>query len=196
MLRTACAQGKAWQEAGPPLRVAVNLSARQFQQRNLIDKVAQALAETGLDPHCLQLEITEGVAMQDVDYTIAVLRDLRAMGVQIAIDDFGTGYSSLSYLKRLPIDVVKIDRSFVQDLTVDESDAAIATTVIAIAHNLGLRVIAEGVETEEQLAFLRERRCDEMQGFLFSRPVPSEQLRKILAQAKRRSPAKVAADSS
>ncbi|KKL76526.1 hypothetical protein LCGC14_2044020, partial [marine sediment metagenome] len=197
VLRTACAQNRTWQEAGfPPLRVAVNLSARQFQQRNLIETVAQVLKETGLDAHWLQLEITEGVAMQDADLTIAVLRGLRAMGVQISIDDFGTGYSSLSYLKRFPIDVVKIDRSFVRDITVDESDAAIATAVIAIAHNLKLKVIAEGVETEEQLAFLKGRRCDEMQGYLFSRPVPAREFHKMLAQVKRRSRAKVAVDSS
>jgi diguanylate cyclase (GGDEF)-like protein/PAS domain S-box-containing protein len=191
VLRTACAQNRTWQEAGfPPLRVAVNLSARQFQQRNLIETVARVLKETGLDAHWLQLEITEGVAMQDADLTIAVLRDLRAMGVQISIDDFGTGYSSLSYLKRFPIDVVKIDRSFVRDITVDESDAAIATAVIDIAHNLKLKVIAEGVETEEQLAFLKKRRCDEMQGYLFSRPVPAREFHKMLAQVKRRSRAR------
>jgi diguanylate cyclase (GGDEF)-like protein len=196
VLRTACAQNRAWQEAGlPPLRVAVNLSARQFQQRDLKSMVAQVLEETGLDPHCLQLEITEGVAMQDAEFTITMLRELRGMGIQIAIDDFGTGHSSLSYLRRLPIDVVKIDRSFVCDLTTDPNDAAIASTIVAMAHNLKLKVIAEGVETEEQLTFLKEQQCDEFQGYLFSKPVPAEKLEKIVVQGKRRSRARVSVDS-
>lgn len=185
VLRTACAQNKAWQEAGfPPLRVAVNLSARQFQQRNLAQRVAQVLKETGLDPHRLQLEITEGLAIQDVDFTIKMLRDLKEMGVQIAIDDFGTGHSALSYLKRFPLNVVKIDRSFVRDLTIDPNDAEIATTIIAMAHNLQLEVIAEGVETEAQLAFLKERQCDEFQGYLFAKPAPAETLERILTRNK------------
>ncbi len=193
VLRTACAQNKAWQENGlPPMRVAVNLSARQFQQRNLIDMVAQALEDTGLAPHYLQLEITEGVAMQDMDLTIATLQGLREMGIQIAIDDFGTGYSSLAYLKRLPIDAVKIDRSFVRDLTIDANDAAIVTAVIAMAHGLKLKVIAEGVETKEQLAFLSEQQCDEVQGYLFSKAVPAPVLQSLLTRGKRlRASAKV-----
>jgi EAL domain-containing protein (putative c-di-GMP-specific phosphodiesterase class I) len=134
--------------------------------------------------------------VQDVDFTIATLRRLRAMGIQIAIDDFGTGYSSLSYLKRFPIDAVKIDRSFVRDLTVNPNDAAIATTIITMAHNLKLSVIAEGVETEEQLAFLDQQQCDEMQGFLFSRPEPAQEIEKILEQGKRQSRAKIPVDSS
>jgi diguanylate cyclase (GGDEF)-like protein/PAS domain S-box-containing protein len=187
VLRTACAQNKAWQAAGfPPMRVAVNLSARQFQQRDLIEVVDEVLTETGLEARWLQLEITEGVAMQDVESNIAVLRELREMGVQIAIDDFGTGHSSLSYLSRLPIDVVKIDQSFIQDLTTDPNDAAIARSIIVMAHNLKLRVIAEGVETEEQLAFLKKRRCDEMQGYLFSKPAPAEAFEEMLRQGARR----------
>jgi len=196
VLRTACAQNRAWQEDGlPPLRVAVNLSARQFQQRNLIDMVAQVLEDTGMDPHCLQLEITEDVAMQDVDITIAVLRSLRAMGVEIAMDDFGTGYSSLSYLKRLPVSAVKIDRSFVRDLTIDPNDAEIVAAVIAMAHNLKLNVIAEGVETEEQFALLKQRDCDEMQGYLFSRPAPTEAIEELLKGGGRWSRSKIAIDS-
>ena len=148
------------------------------------------LKETGLDPHYLQLEITESAAMQDAEFTIAMLQGLREMGVQISIDDFGTGYSSLGYLKRFPIDTVKIDRSFVRDLTVDPNDAAIATTVIIMARNLNLNVIAEGVETEEQLAFLKQQRCDEFQGYLFSRPVPAEAFAEILRQGGRRSRAR------
>jgi EAL domain-containing protein (putative c-di-GMP-specific phosphodiesterase class I) len=197
VLRTACAQNKAWQEAGlPPMRVAVNLSARQFQQRSLTDIVAQVLEETGLSPHLLELEVTESVAMQDLDFTITMLRNLREMGVQIAIDDFGTGYSSLAYLKRFPIDAVKIDRSFVCDLMVDPNDAAIVTTVITMAHSLELSVIAEGVETEAQLAFLNQQQCDEMQGFLFSKPVPAGVLEKIVRTDGRKAPARTTVDSA
>lgn len=187
VLRSACSQLKAWQQLGlPPVRVAVNLSARQFQLRDLKNIVALALEETGLDPHCLHLEITESVAMQDAEYTISLLRELREMGVQIAIDDFGTGHSSLSYLTRFPIDVLKIDRSFVTDLTTDPNDAAIASTIIAMAHNLNLKVIAEGVETKEQLAILWQHQCDEMQGYLFSKPVPAEEAETILRRHQRR----------
>jgi len=195
VLRTACAQNRAWQDAGlPPMRMAVNLSARQFQRHDLLETVAAALEETGLSPQYLQLEITEGVAMQDVDVTLAILRELREAGVQIAIDDFGTGHSSLSYLKRFPIDVVKIDQSFVQDLTVDPNDAAIASTIIVMAHALNLKVIAEGVETAEQLAFLRERDCDEMQGFLFSRPAPAAELDQMLRRNARRARSPIPAE--
>ena len=197
VLRTACAQAKAWQAAGyPPVRVAVNLSARQFQQRDLIEVVDEVLKETGLEARWLQLEITEGVAMQDVEFNIAVLRELREMGVQIAIDDFGTGHSSLSYLSQLPIDVVKIDQSFIQDLTTDPNDAAIARSIIVMAHNLKLRVIAEGVETEEQLAFLKKRRCDEMQGYLFSKPAPAEAFEEMLRQGGRTSRARRPVEAS
>ena len=185
VLRAACAQNKAWQKAGlPPIRVAVNLSARQFQRRDLTETVAHVLEETGLEPRYLELEITESAAIQDVDFTVAMLGRLQEMGIQIAIDDFGTGHSSLGYLKRFPIDVLKIDRSFVHDLTGDPGAAEIATTIIAMAHNLKLKVIAEGVETQEQLAFLRQQRCDEMQGFLFSKPAPAEDFVKVLRQAR------------
>lgn len=183
VLRTACAQAKAWQEAGlPPIRVGVNLSARQFQQGNPSEVVELALQETGLDAHCLQLEITETVAMQDIDFTIATLSNLKKMGVQVAIDDFGTGHSSLNYVKRLPIDEVKIDRSFVRDLTTDSNDAAIVGSVVAMTHKLHLKALAEGVETEEQLAFLKKRGCDLVQGFLFARPMPAEAVEKMIAQ--------------
>ncbi len=197
VMRTACAQNKAWQAAGiPPMRVAVNLSARQFQQRNLTEMVDEVLKETGLEARWLQLEITEGVAMQDVESNIAVLRELRQMGVQIAIDDFGTGHSSLSYLSRLPIDVVKIDQSFIQDLTTDPNGAAIARSIIVMAHNLKLRVIAEGVETEEQLEFLKKRRCDEMQGYLFSKPAPAEAFEEMLRRGGRTSRARRPVEAS
>jgi len=186
VLQTACAQNVAWQQAGhAPMPVAVNLSARQFQERDLLDTVTQALEKSGMDSQYLQLEITEGVAMQDVESTATTLRALREMGIQIAIDDFGTGHSSLSYLKSFPVSALKIDRSFVRDLTVDPDDAAITAAILAMAKSLSLKVIAEGVETEEQLAFLKERGCDEMQGFLFSKPVPASALEKMLARSSR-----------
>jgi diguanylate cyclase (GGDEF)-like protein/PAS domain S-box-containing protein len=174
VLRMACDQSRRWQDAGlAALRIAVNLSARQFQQRDLVDSIAVTLADTGMPPERLQLEITEHVAMQDAEFTAATLKRLRQMGVQIAIDDFGTGYSSLSYLKAFPINTVKIDRSFIRDITVDASDAAITHAIIAMAHSLNLKVTAEGVETPEQLAFLREAGCDEFQGYIFSKPLPA-----------------------
>ena len=186
VLRTACAQNKAWQQAAlAPLRVAVNLSARQLQQPILVEMVTRVLKESGLAPHYLRLEITEGVVVQDVDLIIPMLRELRRMGVEISIDDFGTGYSSLSYLRRLPIDEVKIDRSFVRDITVDPGDAAIVTAMVALGQSLKLRVIAEGVETEAQLAFLKERQCDEYQGYLFAKPAPAEAVEKMLMPDKR-----------
>lgn len=181
ILSAACAQNKAWQESGlPPLRVAVNLSARQFQQEDLVERVAQILEKTKLASRYLELELTESAVMQDVEFTANTLRDLRKMGVHIAIDDFGTGYSSLSYLKKFPINTLKIDQSFIRDLTTDSNDAAIATAVIALAHSLDLKVTAEGVETQKQLNFLKKQKCDKMQGYLFSRPIPAKDFEKLL----------------
>ena len=181
VLRTACRQTKEWQERGAgPLRVAVNLSARQFQQHDLVQMVRSALDEVGLAPSSLELEITETTAMQNADVTVEVLRALRDIGVGISIDDFGMGYSSLNYLKRFPINAVKIDRAFVSDLATDDGDAAIVSAVLAMARSLRLRVIAEGVEDAEQFAFLRNNRCDEAQGFYFSRPVSAEDLTRTL----------------
>lgn len=186
VLRTACTQAKAWQEAGlPPLRMAVNFSARQFQYGNPIETFASVLADTGLDPTCLELEITERVAMNDVELCMKTLGDLRELGVQIALDDFGTGHSSLGYLKRFPIDALKIDQSFIRDLTTDSDSKAIAATIIAMAHNLNHIVIAEGVETEEQLAFLREHQCDEFQGYLLSKPMPAHELLEFFRRRER-----------
>jgi EAL domain-containing protein (putative c-di-GMP-specific phosphodiesterase class I) len=183
VLRTACAQNKAWQEAGyPPLKVAVNLSTRLFKQQNLIQQVAQVLQETGLDPDYLELELTEGIIMENIETAIITLKELKKMGVHLSVDDFGTGYSSLAYLKQFPIDTLKIDRSFVLDITTDPDDAMIALLIINMAHNLKLKVIAEGVETKEQLTFLRSYNCDEIQGYLFSRPVPAEELVKLLQE--------------
>jgi EAL domain-containing protein (putative c-di-GMP-specific phosphodiesterase class I) len=184
ILRTACVQAKAWHATHPKLIVAVNLSARQFQQPDLVLTVKAALEETGLPARCLDLEITETNAMQNAEATIATLRELKGLGVRVSIDDFGIGYSSLSYLKRLPIDTLKIDQSFVRDITTDPDDAAIATAVIALAHTLKLRVVAEGVETEEQLAFLTARSCDRMQGYLFSHPLPPDECTGFLARSR------------
>jgi diguanylate cyclase (GGDEF)-like protein len=183
VLRTACAQGKAWQDQGlGPLRVAVNLSARQFLQLELPAVVAETLQESGLPAACLELEITESLLMHDLDGAIGTLRGLKAMGVQLALDDFGTGYSSLSYLKRFPLDRLKIDRSFVGDITSAADEAAIALAVIALAHSMRLQVLAEGVETATQLAVLQSGGCQQMQGFYFSRPLPVEAITLLLRQ--------------
>ena len=195
VLRTACAQGRAWEVAGlPALRMGVNLSARQFQQPDLPRIVARVLNETGLDAKHLQLEITESLAMRNLDFTMTALQDLKRLGLEVSIDDFGTGHSSLAYLKRFPVDVLKIDRSFVSNLTIDPYDATITETVIALARALDLRVIAEGVETEEQLAFLKSRKCDEMQGYLFSKPVPAEVLEATFLRTRRMSRTKALAN--
>jgi EAL domain-containing protein (putative c-di-GMP-specific phosphodiesterase class I) len=176
VLRTACAQNKSWQEQGlPPLCIAVNLSARQFTHKNLLQDVARVLNETGLDAAFLELEITESMVMHNPEHAIELLNKMKAMGISISIDDFGTGYSSLSYLKRFPIDSVKIDRSFIKDLPMDGDDAAITRAIIAMAHGLKLKVIAEGAETGEQLSFLRAHKCDEMQGYYFSKPLPEHE---------------------
>jgi diguanylate cyclase (GGDEF)-like protein len=183
VLRTACTQSKSWQAAGfAPLSLAVNLSARQFQQQNLSEVVARILQETGLNAHHLELELTESSIMKNAESAVRTLGELKEMGVKIAIDDFGTGYSSLGYLKRLPIDTLKIDQSFVCDVTTDPDDAALVMAIITLAHNLSLKVIAEGVETEAQLSFLHLLRCDEWQGYLCSRPLPVEAFEELLLQ--------------
>jgi len=150
--------------------VSVNISGRQFQDQNLVENVAQVLAETGLPSNGLRLEITERIAIRDMEYTIKVLNELEALGVQASLDDFGTGYSSLSYLKQFPLKVIKIDRSFVRDIQLNQKNDSLITAIIVMARTLGLEVVAEGVEKEEQLEFLRTQRCDQVQGFLFSRP--------------------------
>lgn len=195
ILRAACAQARAWQVAGlPTLRMGVNLSARQFRLPDLPDVVRRVLDETGLGAQYLQLEITESLAMRDTDFTVDVLHHLKELGLEVSIDDFGTGHSSLAYLKHFPVDALKIDRSFVRSLTIDRSDDAIVETVIALARVLNLHVIAEGVETQEQLAFLKSRKCDEMQGFLFSRPVPAGVLETTLLKANCKSRTNALAD--
>jgi diguanylate cyclase (GGDEF)-like protein len=183
VLHAACAQTKIWHKAGfPQLFVSVNLSARQFQHQALADTVARVLRETELDPHTLELEITESIAMQNADFTNVILRHLKDMGVGIAMDDFGTGYSSLSYLRKFPIDTLKIDQSFVRDLSTDPNDAAIANAIIVLAHSLKLKVVAEGVETVEQEAFLKAHHCDKLQGYLFNRPLTAIQFEQLLFQ--------------
>ena len=181
VLNEACAQAQSWHNAGyTGLRVAVNLSGRQLAQKDLVAIVDNALRRAGLVNTALELEITESLLMQDLEQTAATLEALSAIGVTVSMDDFGTGYSSLSYLKRLPIDVLKIDQSFVRDITSDADDASIVQAIIAMAHSLGIKVIAEGVETAEQLAFLRQHRCDGMQGYFIGRPGPSEQFVELL----------------
>jgi len=176
VLKTACAQARQWQSDGlPVVPVAVNVSSVQFAQRNFVDLVRTALCETGLDPQYLELELTESLLISNADVMLAVLKDLKEMGVKLAIDDFGTGYSSLSYLRHFPVYKLKIDRSFVRDLTVNADDAAITDTIISMAKSLGLTVVAEGVENEDQFSFLQQHRCDEMQGFYFSKPLAAEE---------------------
>jgi diguanylate cyclase (GGDEF)-like protein/PAS domain S-box-containing protein len=189
VLYTACAQNKAWQMLGfSPIRVAVNLSPLQFQQQNLVQLIVKILEQTGLDPHWLDLEITESTVMKDVNFTIQTLSYLQAMGIQISIDDFGTGYSSLNYLKRFPINTLKIDRSFVSDILTNTENAAIVKTIIALAQNLKLKAVAEGVETFEQRSFLTQQSCDEMQGYFFGEPVPAEEIVHLLQKQHENSP--------
>ena len=182
VLRAACAQGKAWEKEGlPPLRVAVNLSTRQFKGEDLFGRLSRILADTGMEPSLLELELTESILMEDAPVSSAMLDEIRVrLGLNLSIDDFGTGYSSLSYLKRFPLDALKVDRSFVRDIATDPNDAAIVTSIINLAHNLRLKVIAEGVETEEQLSYLRERGCDIVQGFYFSEPVPAAEFSELV----------------
>jgi len=181
VLREACKQNKAWQDEGlPPARVSVNLSARQFQQRDIAKLVMAILEETGLAPQYLELELTESTIMRNAEEAVTMLNELHALGIGLAIDDFGTGYSSLSYLKRFPVDRLKIDRSFVSDIGASSDDETITSAIIALAHSLHLQVIAEGVETAAQLDFLKERACNEMQGYFFSRPMPHDAIPALL----------------
>jgi diguanylate cyclase (GGDEF)-like protein/PAS domain S-box-containing protein len=181
VLRTACKQNRAWQIQGlPPIRMAVNFSAKQFQVVDLCDRILQILAETELEAQYLELEITESLVMQDQNTTITMLKQLKSQGMSISIDDFGTGYSSLSYLRLLPVSKVKIDASFIRETPQNQDDAAITSAIIAMAHNLNLRAIAEGVERKEQLEFLRSHDCDAVQGYLFSRPVPAHEATLLL----------------
>ena len=178
VLRMACAQARKWHQAGfLGFRVAVNVSPRQLQQGNLRETIVRTLNETELEPDCLELELTETSMMENAESEVEILASFREMGLKIAIDDFGTGYSSLGYLKNLPIDSVKLDQSFVKGATTDPDDAALVMAVVTLGHNLRLKVIAEGIETEDQLKFLRLLRCDRGQGYLFGKPAPAAPIR-------------------
>ncbi len=186
ILRTACLHNKTWQQAGfPHLTVGVNFSSLQFKHHNLCETLVRILKETGLDPHCLEVELTESILMESTEEIVGLLHELNAMGVHISLDDFGTGYSSLSYLRRFPIHSLKIDRSFIRDVTTNPEDTAITQAIIAMAHSLKLRVVAEGVETEEQLALLIENGCDEMQGYYFSKPLPFDAFTSLLKDGRK-----------
>jgi diguanylate cyclase (GGDEF)-like protein len=181
VLREACRQNKLWQQQGfAPIQMAVNISARQLNQQGLADMVIRILNETALAPEHLELELTESSIMQSIEIASGVLNQLKSRGVNISIDDFGTGFSSMASLKRLPIDALKVDRSFVRDATTDPDDASLVMAIITLAHNLRLKVIAEGVETREQLRFLHLLRCDEIQGYLFSKPLPADEFVALL----------------
>ena len=181
VLREACRQTRAWVDAGlPATTVAVNVSAMQFREEDFLEGVFAILSETALDPRSLELELTESVLMKRAESAASILNALRDRGVQVAIDDFGTGYSSLSYLRKFPVDALKIDQSFVRQIGDGGNDTTIVTAVISMARSLNLRVVAEGVETQAEVAFLRAHQCDEAQGFYFSRPVAPEQFAKLL----------------
>lgn len=183
VLRAACTQCMLWNKEGLPLlSVAVNLSGRQLKHQNLLETIRKILEETGFNPEYLELELTESVIMHQAEKITETLHKLKAMGIKISIDDFGTGYSSLSYLKRFPIDKLKIDQSFVRDVTTDADDSAIVTAIIAIAQSLKLKIVAEGVETADQLAFLKSMQCDEVQGFYFSRPLSTDETTCLLRE--------------
>jgi predicted signal transduction protein with EAL and GGDEF domain len=181
VLRTACAQNMAWRREGlGPVTMAVNLSPRQFLDDNLLRDIDAILDETRMPPHLLQLEITESMVMQSVDRAVKLLDAIQQRGIRLAIDDFGTGYSSMSMMKQFPIDTIKIDRSFVRDINSNPEDRAIATAIISMGKALGLTVVAEGVETTEQDTFLRQSRCDELQGFLLGKPAPAQRIAALL----------------
>jgi len=185
VLKTACLQFKAWQETGlSPVRMAVNISARQFHQQDIVETVHKTLEATGLDPECLELELTESVFMQDLQNAIEVLQRLKGMGIRFAIDDFGTGYSSLSYLKYFPADRLKIVEPLISYVAENACDVAIAKAIVEMAHSLNMKVVAEGVERDEQLLFLRSLKCDLFQGNIFSRPLPAGEVIKLLAEKK------------
>lgn len=181
VLQEACRQARTWQDSGlPAITMAVNVSAIEFRQKDFLQSIREVLEETRLEPNWLELEITEGVLMQDVDSNLSILHELKGLGVRLAIDDFGTGYSSLSYLRYFPVDVLKIDQSFVRDISTDANDAALVGAIVSMGKSLKLRIVAEGVETQAQLSFLRAHQCDEGQGFLFSCPVAPAEFAKLL----------------
>jgi EAL domain-containing protein (putative c-di-GMP-specific phosphodiesterase class I) len=174
VLKTACTQLKQWSDEYPDIIMAVNLSARQFKDRDIVKLVYDIIEETGINPSKLELEITESIALEDIEYTISTIKELKKIGVSFSLDDFGTGYSSMNYLKRLPVSNLKIDKSFLDTVMEDQSDQKIIQTIIALARNLDLYVIAEGVENFDQEQFLKKANCDKAQGFLYSKPVPKD----------------------
>ncbi|KIQ56349.1 putative bifunctional diguanylate cyclase/phosphodiesterase, partial [Pseudomonas fluorescens] len=187
VLQEACQQARTWQDQGMrPLYLSVNVSAIDFRQRGFVEGIARTLKETGLDPTQLELEITESVLMQNIDTTVAILKAIKQLGVRLAIDDFGTGYSSLSYLQKFPVDVLKIDQSFVGDLSIDSNDAKLVSTIISLGKGLNLHIIAEGVETLAQLDFLRVHQCEEAQGYYFSKPVEPHAFAQWMAEWEQR----------
>jgi EAL domain-containing protein (putative c-di-GMP-specific phosphodiesterase class I) len=189
VIQEACRQTRAWLDAGlKPGVVSVNLSARQFRGEGLVRTVSRILQETGLDPASLEMELTESMVMHNIETAVATLQGLKSLGISLSVDDFGTGYSSLSYLKDLPIDVLKIDRSFVRDIGTgsEAEDGVLAAAIISLAHALHLKVIAEGVETDAQLHFLKRHGCDQVQGYLYGEPMPAEQFGQLLARGTRR----------
>jgi EAL domain-containing protein (putative c-di-GMP-specific phosphodiesterase class I) len=189
VLHEACRQNRAWQDEGlDPGMVSVNLSARQFRQEGLVRTVSRVLAETGLEPAALEMEITESMVMHNAEAAIAILQGLKSLGLALSVDDFGTGYSSLAYLKDLPIDTLKIDRSFVRDIDAagDAGEGVLAQAIISLGHSLELKVIAEGVETDAQLRFLARHGCDEVQGFYFGEPVAPADYAKVLVKTRKK----------
>jgi EAL domain-containing protein (putative c-di-GMP-specific phosphodiesterase class I) len=185
MLRQACHQARAWQtQAYRSIRISINVSARQLRQHTLVESVRENLEESGLSPGCLELEITESTLVGSDSYTLSALNDLSQMGIALAVDDFGTGYSALNYLRRFRFDRIKIDQSFVEGIGANSDANALTTAIIAMARSLKLGSVAEGVETEEQAAFLRSQGCDEIQGFLISPPVPAGEFTKFLEREK------------
>jgi EAL domain-containing protein (putative c-di-GMP-specific phosphodiesterase class I) len=182
VLREACLQAKSWKDAGlSPGTMAVNVSTVQFRDKGFLSDLISILRKTGLDPRSLELEVTESVLMRNTEASVSILRAVRDIGIRVAVDDFGTGYSSLSYLRRFPLDSLKIDQSFLRKIHVAPDDSIIVSAIIGMGRNIGLRVIAEGVETAEELAFLKANDCDEAQGYYFSRPVPAAEFVKLLA---------------
>jgi EAL domain-containing protein (putative c-di-GMP-specific phosphodiesterase class I) len=180
VLRTACRQQVAWKAKGLDLSIAVNVSGVQFHQASLVEMITGVVKDTGADPKKLELELTESTAMQHAESAISIFRQLKTMGFRLSIDDFGTGYSSLAYLKQYPLDTLKIDRAFVKDLAAGSEHAAIALAIIAMAHGLKLHVLAEGVETQEQLEILHRHGCDAIQGYFFSQPLPCDQVEQLI----------------
>ncbi|MDX5299596.1 MAG: EAL domain-containing protein, partial [Gammaproteobacteria bacterium] len=183
ILEQACRQIRTWMTAGTPVRVAVNLSPRQFREQDLVERIRILLLSVDIPAHLLELEVTEGALMDDPDRATAMLSELAGLGICLSIDDFGTGYSSLSYLKQFPIHKLKIDQSFVRELPEDQNSASIVRSIIGLAHSMRLEVIAEGVETFDQLQFLRDAGCEEYQGYFFSRPVPATECTAMLSRA-------------